>query len=304
MISGRFALAFANGMVAAVNPCGFAMLPAYLAFFLGLEGDDTRPTAVEGGERDLRRAVTVSAVLTLGFVIVFGLVGAIVSNFSSTVIEYASYVTVVIGVALVALGIAMLCGFQPSVSLPKLDKGAGSRELGSVLLFGISYAIASLGCTMPLFLATVASTFTGESYASGVATFVLYSVGMGLVITFLTVAIALAHKGVVLRMRQALPYVHLASAALLLVMGAYLAYYGWYEIRVRGGNLGRDPIVDFFQRRQSALSAWINDVGAIRLGVLMAVLVVVALGVAVRQGRRRPTRETSPKPEMEDGARP
>ena len=77
-------------------------------------------------------------------------------------------------------------------------------------------------------------------------------------IQVLSVAIALAHKGVVLRMRQALPYVHLASAALLLVMGAYLAYYGWYEIRVHCGNLGRDPIVDFFQRRQSALSAWIN----------------------------------------------
>jgi cytochrome c-type biogenesis protein len=286
MISGRFALAFTNGMVAAVNPCGFAMLPAYLAFFLGLEGDERTDR-----RRDLPRAVIVSAVLTLGFAIVFGLVGAVVSHFSSTVIDYASYVTVVIGVGLVALGVAMVAGFQPNLALPKLDRGAGSRELGSVLLFGISYAIASLGCTMPLFLATVASTFTRESYVSGVATFVVYSLGMGLVVTFLTVAIALAHQGVVRGLRHALPYVHLAAAVLMLLMGAYLAYYGWYEIRVQGGNLARDPIVDFFQRRQSSLSAWIQDVGAVRLGLAMAVTVAIVL-IAAMTRRRRPGRTT------------
>ncbi|MDP8977837.1 MAG: hypothetical protein M3N17_04560 [Actinomycetota bacterium] len=30
-------LAFTGGLVASVNPCGFAMLPAYLSFFLGLD---------------------------------------------------------------------------------------------------------------------------------------------------------------------------------------------------------------------------------------------------------------------------
>ena len=40
MIDAPLALAFASGMVATVNPCGFAMLPAYLGYFLGLEGQD------------------------------------------------------------------------------------------------------------------------------------------------------------------------------------------------------------------------------------------------------------------------
>ena len=37
MIRGHLALAFSAGMIATVNPCGFAMLPAYLSYFLGLE---------------------------------------------------------------------------------------------------------------------------------------------------------------------------------------------------------------------------------------------------------------------------
>jgi hypothetical protein len=36
--------AFGAGMVAAVNPCGFALLPAYLALFLGgRDADGTAP---------------------------------------------------------------------------------------------------------------------------------------------------------------------------------------------------------------------------------------------------------------------
>ena len=36
MIDAPLGLAFAAGLVATINPCGFAMLPAYLSFFLGL----------------------------------------------------------------------------------------------------------------------------------------------------------------------------------------------------------------------------------------------------------------------------
>ena len=60
MIDGAFAYAFTAGMVATVNPCGFAMLPAYLSYFLGIEGHGLRgrPT----GARRLARLVVSAAV--------------------------------------------------------------------------------------------------------------------------------------------------------------------------------------------------------------------------------------------------
>jgi hypothetical protein len=56
--------ALGAGMAAAVNPCGFALLPAYIGLYLGTESA-TAPR--------LARAVAVGAAMTTGCVALFGL---------------------------------------------------------------------------------------------------------------------------------------------------------------------------------------------------------------------------------------
>ena len=269
MIRGSLALAFSAGMVATVNPCGFAMLPAYLSYFLGID-----QTAGSSSWRNVGRALAVGGTLTAGFIAVFGVFGIIHERFTSSLLEYTSYVTIMIGVALVLLGVAMLRGFELTVKLPKLSKGMGGRELSSMFLFGVSYAIASLGCTIGTFLVVVAPTFREENFLSGVAAFVLYGLGMGAVVIFLTVATALAKTSMVKRLRQMMKYVNRVSGVLLVATGLYLGYYGWYEIRVNDGDLDRSPIVDWFQARQRSVQGWIDDFGPVRLGLICAVFVV------------------------------
>jgi cytochrome c biogenesis protein CcdA len=278
VIDGPFAFAFSVGLVATVNPCGFAMLPAYLSYFLGLEGEDR-----DG--RTVLRAVPVGLALTAGFVAVFAVIGIIIENFSQAVRDYFPYATVVIGLGLVGLAVAMLSGYEPKPALPRLDKGGGSRELSSMFLFGVSYAIASLGCAIPTFLAVTSTTFSEESFLSGVAVFVAYGVGMSTVVVFLTVATALAKSSVAHGLRRVLPHVHRVSSLLLLVSGAYVAYYGWYEIRIKR-TIRRDPVVDFFTRRQTDVNNWINDVGATRLGLLLAAAIAAAITVPLLARRR------------------
>jgi cytochrome c biogenesis protein CcdA len=278
VIDGPFAFAFSVGLVATVNPCGFAMLPAYLSYFLGLEGDDE-------ADRSVLRAVAVGLTLTAGFVAVFGVIGIVIENFSQAVRDYIPYATVVIGAGLVVLAVAMLFGYEPKPAIPRLDRGGGSRELSSMFVFGVSYAIASLGCAIPTFLAVTSTTFREESFLSGVAVFVAYGVGMGTVVVFLTVATALAKSSVARGLRRALPYVHRVSAVLLLLSGAYVAYYGWYEIRIKK-TIRRDPIVDFFNTRQADLSNWIADVGATRLGLVLGAAIAAAVAVPVLLRRR------------------
>ena len=280
MLEGPFALAFGAGMVATINPCGFAMLPAYLSYFIGADEPD-------GGERGLGRAAVVGAAVTAGFIVVFGVVGTIISNLSRALLDYVPYVTVVIGIGLVGLAIAMLFGFDPALRLPKLDKGTGSRELGSMFLFGVSYAVASLGCTIGPFLSVTATTFRHQSFLSGVATFVIYGLGMGVVVVSLTVYSALARNGLVRRLRRAMPYVNRIAAVLLVLSGAYVTYYGIYEIRLdRSDTVIDDPIVDYFTDLQSRASQWVNDVGAMRLGLVLGVCTAVAIGAVVLNRRR------------------
>ena len=278
MLEGPFALALAAGMAATVNPCGFALLPAYLAAFIG-DADHERA-------RPVPRAFAVSAAVTAGFVAVFGGFGLVITPLALSVEKYLPWATIVIGVALVALGISLARGRELNAHIPKLNKGGRDGTLVSMFLYGVSYAVASLSCTIGPFLAVTSTTFRSANLASGVAVFVAYALGMGIVVTALTVAVALAKAGVVGRLRRAMPYVSRASGYLLVVAGAYVAWYGWFEVRTLNGGDGSDPVID----RALVAQRWLQDAVVSRDPVRLAVMLASALlvvGVGVWMVRRR-----------------
>ena len=229
--------------------------------------------------------MTVSAALTAGFVLVFGLFGLIVSPLAIRLERYLPWATVVIGIGLVGLGVALLAGRQLVLSIPKLQRGGSDGTLGSMFLFGVSYAVASLSCTIGPFLAVTTSTFRSDNWLAGLAVFVTYGLGMGLVIAILTVAVALAKSGIVHRFRALLPVMNRVAGGFLLVAGAYVAYYGWYELRVFSGGSVDDPVVGAALQVQGALSRAVAETGAATLTVVLGVLVVA--GLALAQLRRR-----------------
>ena len=278
MIDAPLAYAFGVGMIATVNPCGFAMLPAYLSFFLGLEGaeEDTRASVLQ--------ALTIGSVLTLGFLVVFGALGLILDGALSSVQQVVPWITIVLGVVLIGMGIALLRGRSFTLPLPTVG-GTGGRQLTSVFLFGMSYAIVSLSCTIPLFIAAVTPSFTNANFASGVAAFLAYGLGMGVVLIALTVALALARHSLVTTLRRALPYIYRVSGVLLVLAGAYVAYYGWYELRVRNldtSNGGPAAVVTVWN---ASISEWVKHTGPLRIGIVLGA--AVGIVVALVMGRRR-----------------
>lgn len=271
MIDAPLALAFTAGMVATVNPCGFAMLPAYLSFFLGLEGAD------EDDRAGIARALAVGGVVTLGFVTVFTVIGAVISHLSLAVDEWFPQLTIVVGLGVLALGIALLAGWELRVSLPHLERGGRDRTLVSMFVFGVSYAVASLSCTLPVFLGVVAGTFSRSNTVSGIAMYAMFGVGMGLVLTVLTLALALARRSLVHRVRSVLPYVSRIAGAFLVVAGLYFTWYGIYELRIRDDPLADGGPVDLVTGWSDDIEGWVTDVGAVRLGLVFGIVVCVAL---------------------------
>jgi cytochrome c-type biogenesis protein len=275
VIDAPLALAFTAGMVAAFNPCGFVLLPAYLSFYLGVDADE-RPAAGTAAVR----GVTVGAAVTAGFVVVFGIAGTAVTQLSLSVQSFAPWLTVIVGAVLVVLGLVMLKGFQPKLALPRLGRLTDGQGLGSMFLFGISYATVSLSCTLPVFLTAVAATFGESSLLAGMVGFVAYALGMGAVLMALTLAVALARRSLVSGMRRALPYVARASGALLVVAGAYVAYYGWYEIALNRDIEAPAGPVAFVTSLSGDVSTWVQDTGAVRVGLVAVGLVAVSVAVA------------------------
>jgi cytochrome c biogenesis protein CcdA len=281
MIDAPLAYAFGVGMVAAFNPCGFAMLPAYLSYFLGLEGathPDERASAV--------RALAVGLAATAGFLVVFAILGIALKGSLDTIQERLPWVTIVVGLGLVVLGGWFLSGRDLTLPVPKPARGPDGRELWSVFVFGVSYALVSLSCTIPTFLIAVTATFEESNLLSGVAVFVAYGLGMGLVLMVLTMAIALARQGLVRNLRQVLPYVQRVSGGLLVLAGLYVAYYGWYELRVRDGETSFGALADFVFDVNTDVTDWIQDVGPVRIGLVLTLVVALAVfATAFRRAR-------------------
>jgi cytochrome c-type biogenesis protein len=273
--SGSIAYAVTIGMVATVNPCGFALLPAYLSAFVGQDDRPVRSQAVG-------RALVVSAALTAGFVTVFGLLGIVFGSALGSVLDRAPWFTIVIGLGVLAIGVALASGRQFTLPLPKLERGGSSGTLVSMYLYGVSYAVASLSCSIATFLAAT-STAVGNAGAR-LATFVAYGVGMGLVIAVLTVAVALAQTGLIASFRSMLPQIHRVAGGLMIVAGAYVAYYGVYEVRVlQHGYVGHDPVIDAAKRIQLRLESLMPNVGNYGWYVFGA---VVLIGAAVAWSTR------------------
>lgn len=271
MIEAPLAFAFGAGMVATVNPCGFAMLPAYLGFFVGAEGADRDVRAT------VQRSLAVGLSVSLGFLAVFGAVGLAIYHLSAAVDRWTPWATLVIGVLLVGLGLAMLKGFEPILDLPKLNRGGRERTGRSMFVFGVSYAVASISCALPPFTSAVAGTFRRADLLSSLAVFVAYALGMTLVLLALTVSLGMAKQGVVRWLRSALPYVNRVSGLLLVLAGAYLAHYGWYEKRVRDGDYSRSAIVDRVTGWSDGARRWVDDMGSTRLGLLLALALLFVL---------------------------
>jgi cytochrome c biogenesis protein CcdA len=270
-------LAFGAGLVAALNPCGFAMLPAYLA--LVVRGENAGRRAAVG------RAVTATAAMAAGFVTVFGGFGILTVSAASTVQRYLPYVTVFIGIILVALGIWLLAGREITVlrGVARGARWAPTARLGSMFGYGISYAVASLSCTVGPFLAVTAAALRGGSVLGGVAVYFAYAGGFTLVVGVLAVAAALASSAAVDRMRRIVPYVNRISGALLLIVGVYVGYYGLYEIRLfTGDGNPEDSVIAAAGRVQGAIAGWVHQHGAWPWLVALAVLTIAALGAAWR----------------------
>jgi cytochrome c-type biogenesis protein len=274
--SNVLGLAFLQGMVASINPCGFVLLPTYLLFFLGVQAADH---AVDQ-RASMRRALVVGSAVSAGFVAVFLVVGVITETVDSWLLSNAKYATVVIGLAFVILGVAMLAGFRPRFATPHVDAGGRTRSIGSMFVYGVAYAVASLGCTMPLFLVTVFGTGRREGFAAGVANAVFYGAGMGLVVIALTVSLAGANQLLLGALRSAMRYVDLVAAAFLVLSGIYLLYY--FAVV----DVGEDTtsITDSVQRFQNRVTTTLVDRWEI-IAVVLAAVVAAALVVVTKRPR-------------------
>lgn len=228
--------AFGAGLAAAFNPCGFAMLPAYMGLYMGTGDEGDGPHAV----RQLGRALLVGASVTAGFVVLFGVAGVVIGIGARSVVgDVLPWLGLVIGVLVAIVGAWVLGGGKLYTAFAQQAAtrigDPSKNNVPGYFLFGISYGVASLSCTLPIFLAVVGTTFAVSSIFTSLSQFVLYALGMGTIIVALTLGMAVFKGAMVGLLRRALPYMQPVGAWLMVVAGAYITFY-WLSL---GGLLDR-----------------------------------------------------------------
>ena len=275
-IEGNFAYSFILGVMAAINPCGFVLLPTYLVYYLGTEmqrGEESRSAT-------LRRSLAVGSAVSAGFVGLFLVVGIISRAFTNAIVTNSKYASLVIGVLLVAMGIAMFLGWKPPIARPDVSVQR-QRTVWNMFLFGIVYAIASIGCTIGFLTSVILGSVNRQGYVSGVLSITLYGLGMGLLVTSLTVALAFARVGFLTTLKKSLRWFDKVSAGFVTLTGLYLTWYWFSSITNRGaGNL-----ITRVDSVQTDVAQFLGDIGAVTLAVLFSVVIAIAV-FAIRRPQR------------------
>ena len=257
------------------------MLPAYLSYFMGLQdADASRPAA-------MRSALTIGAVVSAGFLIVFGVAGIVITSLSRSIAaEWIPSLALGVGIGITILGAAMLFfGYELTVGLPKAQRAATGGGYGNVFGFGVSYAIASLSCTLPVFLTVVATQITQRSFGGGIVIFVAYGIGMSTVLLGLTVVLALGKQGIVNRMRASARYINRVSGAILIAAGAWIVWFWSTAISSGAGALGASSSFRFFENLSQTL---LNFVADNTLAVALAFTLIIGGAAAAAARPRRP----------------
>ncbi|MCH2626718.1 MAG: hypothetical protein MKZ75_01420, partial [Acidimicrobiales bacterium] len=260
----NLAFAFTAGIIATINPCGFAMLPAYLSYFLGIEANSGTSAGTS-----VSRALWTGSAVSGGFLIVFGATGLLISAGLTVIREIVPWVAICIGTILIVLGSFVTAGKRLNFAFPKFERGTGGKELR----FGVSYAIASISCALPTFIVVVSTSVTG--FTAGIIAFLFYAGGMTITLLALTMSLALARSSFLEKLRSLVRFIDRASGILMLLAGIYLVVFWLIERTGSSSNF----LVTTVEGWSSSLSTAISEIGGIRTGVLLTV--VIALGLIV-----------------------
>ena len=227
------AFAFGAGMVAAFNPCGAVMLPAYVGYQLSGGAETTDPL------RAVLRGFYLGGVVTAGFVVLSLAVGLIITVGGDAVFNIVPFAGLGVGIGITLLGLWLLIsGKHMGIWAATRIGTSNERSVKGVFLFGMAYAICSLGCAFPIFLAAV-GILAGQNLGdldmlASLLRFASYGLGMGMVLTGITLAVVFFRETVSQLLRLVFPYIGVAGNLALIVAGSYLI---WYWTLGAGGEL-------------------------------------------------------------------
>jgi cytochrome c-type biogenesis protein len=175
------------GLLSFLSPCVLPLVPPYLTFIAGTTVEEL---ASESPTR-ARRDVALAAILFVaGFATVFVALGATASAFGQIVRQYIDVLSLLAGVAIIAMGLHFLGVFRFAF-LYREARVAVEKPVGlwGAYVMGLAFAFGWTPCIGPILAAILAVAGSEATVAKGALLLGVYSAGLG--VPFLAAALAI-----------------------------------------------------------------------------------------------------------------
>ena len=275
MNPGVLVYAFGLGLVAVLNPCGFPLLPAYLAVFIRRDDDALAFR--------LLRALKTAASMSAGFVAVFAVAGVAAAAGIRIGLAWVPVFTALLGLALLVIGAFGLAGRSLTVPMFSIRFGSG-RGVLAMAGYGAAFAVTSLGCAFPLFLAAVAPSTADGSVLAAIVASLGYALGMSLFVAACSAVTAIVNAEAVRVLGRLSRFLPRAASALLLAVGVYLLAWGTRLAFAPGQEPALGASV---ARLSSAATAAVEAHPVVSGGLAAAVVLAALIAVALAFHRTR-----------------
>jgi len=263
-LGGTMAVAFFAGILSFFSPCAFPMLPGYMAYNLDLlvktekeeelreEGRDTKARV----RRRVWRSLLWGGAAAFGIFLFYMIIGLIVSFAGGAAgnWEWVEYIIPVVGSLLIILGILTFTPYSLDMSKiitpienignrrrkKKIEVESTEEEetkkrsramseapqLLQLFLYGITYALASIGCNFPILIGLVLGAIQAGSFFNAIMIFLVYSIAMALLMIIITLLVGFSKDALINRLQASTKAVKIISGVLLILAGGFLI--GWF----------------------------------------------------------------------------
>jgi cytochrome c-type biogenesis protein len=203
-----YSLALVSGVLVLLSPCSYPLLPGYIAYYLGK--NMTPRQAIQGG-----------IICTIGLLSVFSIIGVITSTIGNAIMSVSPYFHLLAVIIIVIMGALMLLG----VGYPKFYLKIKATQRGGFLgmyIYGITYGLAALACSFPIFLSLILYSLTFGDFLDSILTFILFSLGMGIPLIATAILVSKAGHLLVKRITGATDKIQRISGIFLIALAIYL----------------------------------------------------------------------------------
>ena len=210
----QYFISFLEGIITFISPCLLPMLPIYISFFVGEQGDEKSKPAWMN-----------ACSFVAGFTIIFILLGSFAGTLGRLFIQHQTIVNIVTGCIVILFGLNFMGVFHISI-LNRTKKASWTRRssgatLWSSFLFGMVFSIGWTPCVGAFLGSALMMAAQQGSTLQGMIMLFVYSMGLG--IPFVVSAVLIEQLGSTFRwIKQHYNWFTKISGAILIVVGIFM----------------------------------------------------------------------------------